>query len=453
MATNKQALDWLIADAPVEQAKAAHPLPRKTLAILAAAVLAVTAAFAWHAYATPSAPAFGTATIQRADIVKTISATGKLQALTTVQVGTQVSGTVSALYADFNQEVKKGQVIARLEPDQFQAQLTQAQANQASTQAAVVTAQNNVATADASIAAAQANLDRTKSVVDDSQNTYDLTQKLVAAKVSAAHDLQTAQAALNQAVAQRQQALAQVNQAKAQALSAQSQLAQSKAQELQAKAAVDFAAVNLQHAIITAPIDGTVISRNVDIGQTVAASLQAPTLFVIANDLARMQVLADIDEADVGQLAPNAQVNFTVDAYPTETFHGSISQVRLSPNTVQNVTTYTAVIDVANPDLKLKPGMTANVSAIAVRRDHVLAVPNAALRFRPGNTPTVWRVGDEDKLQPVRVKLGLSDGIQTEVVSGDVHENDRLAIATAVNGKNSPQTVSPFQPSRPGGRK
>jgi HlyD family secretion protein len=459
MATNHETLDWLTAGTPDKASRKAGKLSRRTLAILAGVLLVTATLIAWRAATRPATAPYGSAAVTRADITKTISATGKLQAVTTVQVGTEVSGTVSQLLADFNQEVKKGQVIARLEPEQLQAQLTQAQATHASAQAAVITAESNVGNSDAAVVAAQANVDRNASVVDDAQKNYDLTKQLVDAKVSAPRDQQVAEATLNQAVAQKQQAVAQLNQSKTQAQSSRSQLAQARAQELQAKAAVEFAAVNLQHTVITAPIDGTVISRNVDVGQTVAASLQAPTLFVIANDLTHMQVLADIDEADVGQLGPNSEVAFTVDAYPTDTFHGSIAQIRLSPNTVNNVTTYTAVINVDNSDLKLKPGMTANINAVVARRDDVLAVPNAALRYRPANAgkptrgPVVWRI-ENDKLQPVSLKLGLTDGIKTEVVSGDLHDGDRLAAAVAPGGVRPDQAKSPFLPSpRGGGRR
>ena len=192
---------------------------------------------------------------------------------------------------------------------------------------------------------------------------------------------------MDQAAAGKQQAIAQVNQAKAQAQAARSQVAQAQAQAGQAKAAVDLAQVNMDHTIIKAPIDGVVVARNVDVGQTVAASLQAPVIFLIANDLTRMQVLANIDEADVGQLAPGSDVSFTVDAYPRDQFRGKVSQVRLAPTTVQNVVTYTAVIDVANGDLKLKPGMTANVTVIGEQRDNVLTVPNSALAVPAADRP------------------------------------------------------------------
>lgn len=443
--------------------KEPRPAPKKRRWMIAAgAVVFLGAAVAtWRIAASPKAAAYGTVKVRRQTISKTINATGTLQAVTTVQVGTQVSGAISELYADFNSQVKKDQVIARLDPSQFQAQLAQANASWLSTQANVQSAQNNVIAADAAVQAAQANVDRTDAALKDSQTSYDRTKSLVDAKVAAAMTLPTAQAALDQAAAQKQQAIAQLNQSKAQAQAARSQVSQAQAQSAQSKAAVDVAKVNLDHTIIKAPIDGVVVARNVDVGQTVAASLQAPTIFLIANDLTRMQVLANIDEADVGQLGNDSQVSFTVDAYPTDTFKGKIAQVRLAPTAVQNVVTYTAVVEVANPDLKLKPGMTANVTVVVGQREHALSIPNSALRFQPegqapaaagkGNrSPVVWKI-EGDKLTPVTLQTGLTDGIHTEVVSGNLNEGDTIAVASATNNSKAPATAparSPFAGGR-----
>ena len=291
------------------------------------------------------------------------------------------------------------------------------------------------------------NVERAKSVVADAQRNLKLNQEMADAGVIARKDLDTAKAAVTQAVAQQQQAVAQWNQAKAQAQSARSQVNQARAQAQQAAASVQLANVNLEHTIIRAPIDGVVVARNVDVGQTVAASLQAPTLFLIAKDLSQMQVLADIDEADIGQLGPDSRVTFTVDAYPADTFSGRIAQIRLAPQTVQNVVTYTAVMQVENPDLKLKPGMTANVTAIVAEKENVLTVPNAALRFKPATEvtlrrplrkthgPTVWKI-DGEQLTPVRVKLGITDGVVSEVISGDLQAGDRIATPAASGTAN-----------------
>jgi HlyD family secretion protein len=279
---------------------------------------------------------------------------------------------------------------------------------------------------------------------------------------------------VDQAAATKQQAVAQATQSRSQAQASRSQVAQAQAQAAQAKAAVDLAQVNVTHTVIEAPIDGVVVARNVDVGQTVAASLQAPVLFLIANDLTRMQVLANIDEADVGQLAPGSEVSFTVDAYPSDVFRGKVSQVRLAPQTVQNVVTYTAVIDVGNQDLKLKPGMTANVTVVTAQRENVLAIANSALRFRPatatpagpGTAPRqsrggggagrpVWKIEGE-KLTPVRVELGITDGVVTEIVSGSLAEGDKVATPAPAAGANAGQstaTRSPFQPAGGGGRR
>ena len=431
------------------------PVPRRwrPVAALAAVVVLGVAVGAWRMASGSKAAPFTTAVVKRQTITKTINATGTLQAVTTVQVGTQVSGAISELYADFNSQVKKDQIIARLDPSQFQAQLEQANATWLGAQANVQAAQNNVLASDAGVQSAQANADRTDAAVKDAQIAFDRTQQLVQLGAAPAMDLPTAQSTLSQASAQKQQAIAQVNQAKAQAQATRSQVNQAQAQAAQAKASVDVAKVNLDRTVIKAPIDGVVVARNVDVGQTVAASLQAPVIFLIANDLTRMQVLANIDEADVGQLTQNSKVSFTVDAYPSDVFRGRVSQVRLAPQTVQNVVTYTAVIDVANPDLKLKPGMTATVTLVVAESDQALAVPNTALRFRPdtlpanppapakGNRgPMVWKVVN-GTLTPVPVQTGITDGVRTEIVGGDLKEGDALAIAA--NTASAPKSGAP----------
>jgi HlyD family secretion protein len=310
-------------------------------------------------------------------------------------------------------------------------------------------------------------VDRAASVVLEADRAYKSTKALVEAGVMAARLLETAEAANAQAVAQKAQADAEYNQVVAQAQASKSQLAQAQAQATQSKAAVDVAAVNLERTIIRAPIDGVVVSRNVDVGQTVAASLQAPTLFLIAQDLTKMQVLADVDEADVGQLKPDSKISFTVDAFPTETFQGTISQIRLSPNVVQNVVTYTAVISVANPKLQLKPGMTATVTATTAEKRDVLVVPNAALRFTPettqvaavtpaaqggkkggarGNGATLYKV-EGTALKPVRVRLGMTDGASTELIGAELAEGDRIAapgLLQAASQQKQPPQTSPF---------
>ncbi|MEO6239393.1 MAG: efflux RND transporter periplasmic adaptor subunit [Vicinamibacterales bacterium] len=277
----------------------------------------------------------------RGSIIDAVGATGTLQAVRTVTVGTQVSGIVQELYADFNAIVRKGQVVARLDPSILETQVETARANMAN---------------------ATANLERQRVTLNDAQAKLTRARELSARQLINKVDLENAEVT--------------VKQAEAQLKSTQSSI-------VQAEAAVNKAKVDLDHTVITAPIDGIVIKRSVDKGQTVAASMSAPELFIIAADLTQMQVNASIDESDVGRMRPGQAVTFRVDAYPTETFHGTVNQVRLNPVTVQNVVTYATVIDVPNPELKLKPGMTANVTIEISRRDNVLRVPNAAIRFRP----------------------------------------------------------------------
>jgi len=296
-----------------------------------------------------------TSPVSRGDIVDTVGATGTLQAVTTVQVGSQVSGNISWLGADFNSIVKKGQVIAKLDPSLFDAQLEQSKANLAQSRA--------------NLAKAQSDLDRMKVQLVDAQQKYTRAKELAARNLLPQSDLDAAKIAVDSAEASLQAQQATVNQASASVA--------------QSQASVNQNQVNLDHTTIEAPIDGIVTQRSVDVGQTVAASMQAPTLFILAADLTKMQVNANIDEADVGRIRPGQHVTFRVDAYPTDTFDGTVSQIRLQPVVVQNVTTYGTIVDVPNNDLKLKPGMTANLKVEISKRTDVLRVPNAALRFRP----------------------------------------------------------------------
>ena len=296
-----------------------------------------------------------TSPISRGDIIDTVGATGTLQAVTTVQVGSQVSGNIAWLGADFNSIVRKGQVIARLDASLFEAQLQQARANLSQTQA--------------NLTKAESDLEQRKVQLQDAQQKYTRAKELAARSLLPQSDLDSAKVAVDMA----QAALA----------SQQATVTQARAAVSQSQASVNQNQVNLDHTVIAAPIDGIVTQRNVDVGQTVAASMQAPTLFIIAADLTKMQVNANIDEADVGRIRPAQHVTFRVDAYPTETFEGTVSQIRLQPVVVQNVTTYGTVIDVPNAQLKLKPGMTANVKIEIAKRSDALRIPNAALRFRP----------------------------------------------------------------------
>jgi HlyD family secretion protein len=445
----------------------ANPAPRRftfgrkhVLRASGLAALAAAAALGWTVLGREEPAQYTTAAVEQGDIVKSISATGKLQAVVTVQVGSQVSGRIAELFADFNTRVKKGQVIARLDPSLFQAQLDQARANLANAEARLNTAQNAVTNAQASLSAAQANRARLQTARDDAQNAHGRVAGVLQTGAVSEREVEAAQATLAQTGSQLDQATAQIEQAQAQLLSSRSQVDEARAQVKQTQASVELAAANLGYSVIRAPIDGVVIARNVDVGQTVAASLQAPTLFLIANDLTQMQVLADIDEADVGQLSADSKVSFTVDAYPRDVFKGRVAQIRLNPQTVQNVVTYTAVVDVANPELKLKPGMTANVTATVAETRNVLTVPNAALRFRAegrgSRQQAVW-ISAAKGAEPQRVPVvtGITDGVRTEVSSSALK-----AGATVITGQvtaktatsNSSATRNPMMPMGGGGR-
>jgi HlyD family secretion protein len=352
------------------------------------------AGFAYYQYRNkPQAPTISTAAITRGDVADTVGATGTLQAVTTVQVGTQVSGTIQALFADFNSLVRRGQVLARLDPSLFETQIEQARAN---------------------LIRAQADLDRLRVNLDDARTKLARAKELSGRQLIPQSDLEAAE----------------VN-----ARSIEAQIRSSEAQVTQARASLNQNEVNLQHTVITAPIDGLIISRNVDVGQTVAASMQAPTLFVLAADLTKMQVVANLDESDVGRIRPGQHVSFRVDAYPAEDFGGSVSQVRLQPIVQQNVVTYATVIDVPNPELKLKPGMTANVNVEIRKRSNVLRVPNAALRFRPTNE--IFAALGQSPPDPAELRASLAAEAQGR-------GRGRLAL-----GSQSPERAPDAAPAAP----
>ncbi|HBH60749.1 MAG TPA: efflux RND transporter periplasmic adaptor subunit [Nitrospiraceae bacterium] len=345
----------------------------------------------------------------RGDIISTVTATGTVNAVTTVLVGTQVSGTIKNIYADFNSPVKKGQAIALIDPATFEAQVAQARAN---------------------LLSAKANEDKSEAALADAKRTMDRNRELLSKNLIARSDLDTAETNYE---------------------TAKAQVGVSKAQVAQTEAALRIAETNLGYTKILSPVDGVVISRNVDIGQTVAASFQTPTLFTIAQDLTKMQIDTNVDEADIGNMKVGQDVEFTVDAYPDITFKGMVSQVRNSPIIVENVVTYDVVVKVDNPDLKLKPGMTANVSIVLQEKRDVIRLPNAALRFSPapedkGRTqgqqrekgPGVWILKDR-KATRVPVKTGISNGSYTELVSGDIREGQEVIVDSLVKQQNNSQ--------------
>jgi HlyD family secretion protein len=370
-----------------------------------------------------ASPEIVTDVVSRGAIVSVVNASGTIETVTTVQVGTQISGTVQALYADFNSIVRKGQIVARLDPSLVQAEIEQARAV---------------------LNRAQADEERLKIALADAGTKARRARELAARQLISANDLETAEVTLK---------------------SAEAQLRAQRAQVTQARASLSQAQVNLQKTVITAPIDGIVIARNVDVGQTVAASLSAPTLFEIAADLAQMQVKASVDESDLGQIREGQTVTFAVDAYPNDVFKGVVRQVRLNPVVEQNVVTYAAIITAPNPDLKLRPGMTANVTVETARRDNALRVPTAAMRFRPdtdvlaalgspaaeranqtpsANVNTVWLF--DGGLRPVSVRAGVSDGMFTEIVEGSLADGDRVAIRVAPAGASPSRPTSTNNP-------
>jgi HlyD family secretion protein len=418
---------------------------RRLVAAGLALAVVVAAVVGWRLTRSAPPPSFETARVDRGRIVAQVTATGTLSAIVTVQVGSQVSGRIAKLFVDYNSPVKKGQLIAKIDPELFRASLDQARANHL---------------------AAKGDLTQAKVRAVDAKRQLERTRSLAERKLVAQADLDTAQANADATDAAVDGAAGRVEQAAANLRQAQ---------------------VNLAYTDIVSPIDGTVISRSVDVGQTVAASLAAPTVFVIAEDLKKMQVDTSVAEADIGKLRDGMDVTFTVDAFPGRRFRGVVRQIRNSPQTVQNVVTYDAVIDVDNSDLALRPGMTANANFVFAERSDVLRVPNAGLRFRPppellksgggaagkgaspgaagpssagqgaapqgaqgtrpqggpgGRKPdgdaaqdrkTVWVLRGPTP-EPVRLKVGTSDGSVTEVVEGDLREGD--VVVTDMSDKS-----------------
>ncbi|HYL13683.1 MAG TPA: efflux RND transporter periplasmic adaptor subunit [Terriglobales bacterium] len=350
------------------------------IAILVVAGVGVLAAFQFKSN---DKAQYFTAKADRGDIRAVVEATGTINAVITVQVGSQVSGTISHLYVDFNSRVKKGQVVAQIDPALFQGALLQAKADYANAQA--------------NLATAKANLEKAKASEVQTKADYERTVGLTKDGVMSQQQLDLAKANYDSAVAAVSAADAQVTQAAAQVQ--------------QKQAAVTVAQTNLDYTTIHAPIDGTVIARNVDVGQTVAASLQAPTLFTIAQDLTKMQVYASTDESDVGMIKDGQVVTFKVDAYPKDTFTGRVSQIRMNATTVQNVVTYNTIIDFDNPELKLFPGMTAYITIPVASAKNVLRVPNGALRYKPDMKA--------EEIRALYQKYGLDSGRTAPVASAE----------------------------------
>ena len=422
---------------------------KRMLLIVALLLLAGTGYGFWRIGSGAKESPYISMPVQRGDVTQVVSSTGTLQAVVTVLVGSQVSGTIDKLFADFNTKVKAGQIVTQLNQDKFKAAVDQARAN---------------------LLAAQFNFAKAKVAVADSLRTLERNRELRKRDIMAQSELDAAQTAYDAALAQ---------------------LDVNKAQIAQAQAGLNQATVDLDNTVIRSPVDGIVISRTVDVGQTVAASLHAPTLFTIANDLSKMEVHTSVDEADVGNVSEGQEVTFTVDAFPTRRFKGQVFQVRNAPTVVQNVVTYDAVVRIDNKELLLKPGMTANVQFLVSQKEDVLAIPNMAIRFKPPEekdeaqellrqeqSRTAQRPGARRtsrpgsgggggrggrrvriyvlrafKAQPVEVELGITDGSKTEVRGGDLKENDFVIIgmASGAGAQGQAGVVNPFQPSQPRG--
>jgi HlyD family secretion protein len=353
------------------------------IAIITAVLVVLAAGYYFTRRRSAAATEFITAKLERGTLRKVVNATGTVQAVLTVQVGSQVTGQVEALYADFNSVVKQGQLLAKIDARRYQADVNGAQANLLAAQARVKAAEADLNSQLASQASAQANVEMAKVTRDNTATLFKRAEELRQQGISSQNDYDNAKANRDTAAARLSQAQAQSQQVAAQLVSTRAQIEQSKAQVAQAEAALNQARVNLDYTDIRSPVDGVVISRNVDVGQTVAASLQAPTLFIIAGDLSKMQLNASVDEADIGSISGVEQVHFTVDAFPNRNFVGHISEIRLEPLSVQNVVTYSVIVNVDNDRLELKPGMTANLTFTVAEKDNVLRLPNAALRYTP----------------------------------------------------------------------
>ena len=431
-------------------------MTKQKLLTAGTAVVLVIGLGAWTMLRGPGGVQYRTAAVECGDIASTVSATGTPNAVVTVQVGSQVSGNILALYADFNTPVKKGQVVARIDPQIYQAKVDQAKATLSAEQAAVINAQATIekskadlANAQAGVANAKANAVRCQSAVNDAKSKNGRAVQMVKDGIESQQDGETAQATYDQAAANLDAANAQVqaaqemvNSGQAEVRVAQTGLASAQAQVKQAQASLDQAQADLNNTYILAPVDGVVVSRNIDVGQTVAASLQAPTLFSIAQDLTKMQVDTNVSEADVGRVRVGMPATFTVDAYPGQVFRGSVTSIRKAAINVQNVITYDVVIAFSNPDQKLFPGMTANVKILIEEHHDALKIPSAALRFHPENARqntkpnanpaagVAWVLDQNNQPKAVPVTLGITDGANTEISSGGLKEGDRVILAS-----------------------
>ncbi|HLW97035.1 MAG TPA: efflux RND transporter periplasmic adaptor subunit [Candidatus Acidoferrales bacterium] len=415
------------------------------------------------------------ANVRRGSITAVVQATGTVNPLTTVPVGSFISGTVLYVFADFNTRVHAGQVLAQLDPAPYEAAYTTAKGNYDNQIANEKNAEANIVSLQANIDSDIANVNKLKAAADyarvDAKRVHDLA--LAGISTRDQDDLATSSTA--QADASVAAGQAQLNQARAQLNQAKAQAEQAKAQVESAQGNLDNAITNLNYSTITSPIDGIVVQRSITVGQSVAASLQAPNVFTIAQDLKRMQLYAATDESDTGNIHVGAEVTFQVDAFPAEQFHGRVSTVRLNATTVQNVVTYSTIIDFDNPDEKLLPGETAYVTIPTGQAENVVMIPNAALSYVPdmpfaelrtfyqdnkiprpaytshlGGMQVVWTRTPDGKLKPLAVKTGITDYVNTQMITGDLKEGDQL-ITFQDGGKAATAGANPLQPGGRGG--
>ncbi len=429
--------------------------------LISAAVIVLILGYWAYARRNASDPKYTTAVVRQGDLTSAVQATGTINALTTVPVGSYVSGTVQYIFADFNTRVKSGQVLAQLDPAIYEAQVTEARGN-------LQNAESNLVTLAANVQAAQANLSKAQANASYERATAKRSQDLFTAGVVSADANDLTQSTLGQSDADVQAAQASLAQAKA-------QLTQAHAQITSMQGGLKAAETSLKYTTLISPIDGTVVARNIDVGQSVAATLQAPNTFTVAQDLTRMQVYAATDESDTGNIHVGAPVTFQVDAFPTEQFHGRVSAVRLNPTTVQNVVTYNTVVDFSNPDEKLLPGETAYVTIPTGHATNTLLIPNPALTFKPnipkpqlqqlykehniskeastthlGGWQVIWKMGPNKDLIPVAIQCGITDYSNTQLIQGDIHDGDVLVIAQQTQGAATGTRPPGF--GGPGGR-
>jgi HlyD family secretion protein len=451
---------------------------RKTLwSVLAGAVVAVLL-FGFWVRGRSEPVRYLTEPVKRGAITSAVEATGTINPLTTVPVGSYVSGTMKLLFADFNTRVHAGQVLAQIDPAVYKAQVDTARGNLAGAEANLRNLQASLGSLQAAIETGEANAAKMEADLTYSRVNARRLGDLAKQGLIPVDQRDLSQSTLAQSEAAVRAARAQVSQARAQYKEGQAQVEQARAQVAAMRGSLAQAEANLRYTTILSPTDGVVVARAISVGQSVAASLQAPNLFTIAQDLKRMQVYAKIDESDTGFIKPGAEATFQVDAFPHEVFHGRVSAVRLNATIVQNVVTFDTIVDFDNPDQRLLPGETAYVTIPTGHADNALQIPNAALTWTPDLPPAdlkrlyqqagvpeaahtthlagrqvVWKLGPGDALEPVAVQAGISDYATTQLLDGKIQEGDRLVTGAITAGSSSSAKTTPGAQRPAGGRR